>query len=88
MSNPTLSLQLANAALKKKVRALNTEIGKLQTKNAKLEAENVSARLRIKALEKLKVLPEAKPMTPNDIARRIAFALTAGTSDDGRTIKG
>ena len=78
MSKTVLSLQLENSSLKKEVRALKMEIGKLQTKNAKLETENVSARLRIKALEKLKVLPEPTPTSTREAAKRIAFALSLG----------
>ena len=81
MSDTVLSLQLANAALKKEARALKAEIGKLQTKNAKLHVENVSARLRIKVLEKMKVLPEAKPLDRADLARRVAFILTGGIDE-------
>jgi hypothetical protein len=71
--------------LKKEVRALKAEVGKLQTKNAKLETENVSARLRIKALEKLKVLPESKSIDLRDAARRILFVLSMAKKEGAIT---
>lgn len=85
MSNSTLSLQLANSALRKEVVAFKKEIGKLQTQNAKLKAEKESDRAEISALKKLKVTPPATPMSTNEIARRIAFVLrqgSVGTSDN------
>ena len=92
MSKIMLSLQLENSSLKKEVRALKAEIGKLQTKNAKLETDNVSARLRIKALEKLKVLPKPEPLSNIEAARQIAFALSLGgirfLDRDGKIIEG
>lgn len=78
MSNTVISLQLANSQLKKEVRELKAEIGKLQSKNAKLEVKNISAGLRIKALEKLKVLPETKLLSDTEVAKRIAFLLKKG----------
>jgi regulator of replication initiation timing len=75
MADSILSLKLANSQLKKEVRALKSEIGKLQTKNAKLETENISARHRIKVLEKLKVSPERKPDSDFETVRKLAFIL-------------
>lgn len=85
MSNSTLSLQLANSALRKEVLAFKKEIGKLQTQIAKLKAEKESDRAEISALKKLKVTPPVTPMSTNEIARRIAFVLrqgSVGTSDN------
>ena len=70
-----------NARLKQLVQALKAELAKIQKKNAKLEVQYVSARLRIKALEKLKVPAEPKPLSDFEIARRIAFLLHKGGLD-------
>lgn len=83
------SIQLANSALRKVIRALKSEINKLQDRNAKLEVEAVSLRGRVKALEKLKALPAQEPMDDNEAARRIAFVLNRGgyAFVDGKAVK-
>ena len=81
MANTVPSLKLENSALKKEITAFKAEIRKLQTKNGKLEAENYSQKERIKALEKLKVLPESEPLSDFEAARRIAFILNKGGLD-------
>lgn len=89
MSNSTLSLQLANSALRKEAVALKKEIGKLQTLNAKLKAEKESDRAKISALEKLKVPPEREPLSDIEAARRIAFVFNKGGFDfvDGKVVQ-
>ena len=83
------SLQLANSALRKEIRALKSEINRLQDRNAKLEAEAVSLRGRVKALERLKAPPAKKPVDENEAARRIAFVLNRGgyAFVDGKAVK-
>ena len=73
MANSDLSLKLANSQLKKDVAALKREVGKLQTQNAKFKADNVSLRLKVKALEKLKVPQKPDPVSEFETVRRIAF---------------
>lgn len=79
--DPVANLKKENAALKGSVRALKSETAKLQTKYAKLEAKHFSALARVKALEKLKIPPEPKPLSDLEVARRIAFLLNKGGLD-------
>jgi hypothetical protein len=67
--------------LKHLVRELKAQNSKLQQKVARFEAECVTSRNRIKALEKQKLPPPPTPMSDLDIARRIAFLLNKGGLD-------
>jgi predicted nuclease with TOPRIM domain len=67
--------------LKHLVRELKAQNSKLQQKVARLEAECITARNRIKALEKQKLPPPPTKMSDLEIARRIAFALNKGGLD-------
>ena len=89
MSDTSSAPQQENAALKQLVRALKAVNAKLQKKVAQLEAKDVSSSNRIKALEKQKLPPEAKPMSDNENAREIAFALNKGGYElvDGKAVK-
>jgi hypothetical protein len=89
-SSPSLTtLQSEKSRLNQIIRELKAELSKLQRKNAKLEVENASARHRVKALEKLKVLPETKPLSDIEVARRIAFLLNKGGFEfvDGKAVQ-
>lgn len=80
-SQPETNLLKENTRLKQLIVALKVELAKLQKKNAKLEVQNISARLRIEALEKLKVPQEPEPLSDLELARRIAFLLNRGGLD-------
>ncbi len=88
-SDTSFALQSENAALKQLMRALKAVNAKLQKKVAQLEAKDVSSSNRIKALEKQKLPLEVKPMSDNEIAREIAFALNKGGYElvDGKVVK-
>lgn len=88
-SKSATTLQNKNAQFRKLVSALKSENAKLQKKVARLEAKDVTSCNRIKALEKLKMLPPTKPLSNIEVARAIAFALNMGGYEfvDGKVVQ-